>query len=141
MIKKYTRKENAMSDVKLTKKEKELLSVVLSRSEDKRDHRGTIIDWKELTKLGFSKSQTKAQLQDITRKLLSQQVSFIVEKGRDAELVTYPVITRCRIMGSENKGWNIMFSVSEDVLARNVHSFARIEAQNDIAYRFQQLVA
>ncbi len=31
-------------DAKLTKKEKELITVILSRSEDKRDRRGTLLE-------------------------------------------------------------------------------------------------
>lgn len=128
-------------DAKLTKKEKELITVILSRSEDKRDRRGTILEWKELTKLGFKPTQSKEQVQSLTNKLLKQKIAFIVESKYSAEVVSFPVITKCRVMKDKNGGWAIMFSVCGDVLARNVHSFARIEAQNDLADRFLALSA
>lgn len=128
-------------DAKLTKKEKELITVILSRSEDKRDRRGTILEWKELTKLGFKPTQSKEQVQSLTNKLLKQKIAFIVESKYSAEVVSFPVITKCRVMKDKTGGWAIMFSVCGDVLARNVHSFARIEAQNDLADRFLALTA
>jgi hypothetical protein len=128
-------------DAKLTKKEKALLTVILSRTEDKRDRRGTILEWKEMTKLGFKPKQTKEQVRALTDKLCKQQVAFIVEKGYDAEIVSFPVLTKCRIMDNKTGGWTIMFSVSGDVVARNVRSFARIEAQNNLADRFLALCA
>lgn len=128
-------------DAKLTKKEKELITVILSRSEDKRDRRGTILEWKELTKFGFKPTQSKEQVQSLTNKLLKQKIAFIVESKYSAEVVSFPVITKCRVMKDKAGGWAIMFSVCGDVLARNVHSFARIEAQNDLADRFLALSA
>lgn len=129
-------------DAKLNKKEKELISVILSRSEDKNDKRGAVLDWKELSKIGFQSLKTKEQMRSLTDKILKQKVAFLVEKGHyDVEIVVFPVITKCRIMDDKKGGWTVMFSVSRDVLARNVKGFARIEAQNKLVDRYLAIAA
>lgn len=128
-------------DANLNQKEKELISVILSRSEDRDDRRGTILEWKELSKLGFKSCKTKDQVKELTEKLLKQRVAFLVEKGYAVEIAVFPVLTRCRIMDNKKGGWTVMFSVSHDVLARNVHGFERIEAQNKLVDKYLAIAA